>query len=529
MKVKNIAFSGFMASILMAGAAYAADTPTLATDQYVIQGVNYAISQAAADATSKVGTAVTNITNGTTIAAKATGDAAGNEISTTYLKSADAADTYETKGTAAGLVGTLPSNKATVVAYIEGESAAAEAAIGDLDGRLDTLEATVAGIESYDDSALAGRVTTIENSAAYKSGITGTLVSQISTNQNNITALTNVVNDATTGLSTKQAALTPAQLAAVNSGITEDDVSAIESNTLAIGANVSAIAGLDAGKQDNLDPDQLAAVNSGIDADRVGKYDAYNTTLTELVADITELDSKKQDALPTTTGNTGKVLKVGANGLEWATDANSQYDDSALAGRVTTAEGKIETLENAGYITKDVEDLTNYTTTSSMNSAIANAVSGEETRAKGVEEDLDSRLTTAEGNITALDNDKADKADTYSAIEVDSLLSAKADTDDLADVATSGSYSDLIGAPAKVSDLNNDAGYITKNVTDLTNYTTTTDMNAALTLKANAATTYTKTEVDTALGALTCDDNKYCLIVGNTAVPYDLAITNENW
>ena len=46
MKVKNIAFSGFMASILMAGAAYAEGVPTLATDQYVIQGVNYAISQA---------------------------------------------------------------------------------------------------------------------------------------------------------------------------------------------------------------------------------------------------------------------------------------------------------------------------------------------------------------------------------------------------------------------------------------------------------------------------------------------------
>lgn len=340
MKVKNIAFSGFMASILMAGAAYAADTPTLATDQYVIQGVNYAISQAAADAASKVGTAVTNITNGTTIAAKATGDADGNEISSTYLKATDAADTYEAKGTAAGLVGTLPTGKANVVAYIADESAAAENAIKALDDDLKELQETVAGIESYDDAELAGRVSANE-----------TAINTINTSD------------------------------VMQSGATADKINAITSNTTAIGANASAIADLENGKQDQLDADQLAAVNSGIDADKVGKYDAYNTTLTELAADITELDRKKQDALPTTTGNTGKVLKVGANGLEWATDANSVYDDTALAG----------------------------------------AIEGLDTDINAANTGLKARMTAAETSII----NKANATDVYTKTEVDGLLDGK--------------------------------------------------------------------------------------------------------
>ena len=51
----------------------------------------------------------------------------------------------------------------------------------------------------------------------------------------------------------------------------------------------------------------------------------------------------------------------------------------------------------------------------------------------------------------------------YTEGEVDTLLGAKANTADLADVATSGSYNDLENTPTiptKVSDLNNDSGFI---------------------------------------------------------------------
>lgn len=61
------------------------------------------------------------------------------------------------------------------------------------------------------------------------------------------------------------------------------------------------------------------------------------------------------------------------------------------------------------------------------------------------------------------------------------------DFPNLANVATSGNYSDLSGKPTKVSDFTNDSGFITKAVSDLTNYYTKTN-------------TYTKTEVDNLLG-----------------------------
>ena len=52
-------------------------------------------------------------------------------------------------------------------------------------------------------------------------------------------------------------------------------------------------------------------------------------------------------------------------------------------------------------------------------------------------------------------------------------------TSNLANVATSGSYTDLSNKPTiptKTSDLNNDSGFITKSVDDLTNYTLTSSL-----------------------------------------------------
>lgn len=45
-----------------------------------------------------------------------------------------------------------------------------------------------------------------------------------------------------------------------------------------------------------------------------------------------------------------------------------------------------------------------------------------------------------------------------------------------------------LNIPSKTSDLNNDSGYITNSVSNLTNYTTTTDMNTALSGKQNTLT-----------------------------------------
>lgn len=99
---------------------------------------------------------------------------------------------------------------------------------------------------------------------------------------------------------------------------------------------------------------------------------------------------------------------------------------------------------------------------------------------------------------------------TYSSDKINTLLSGKANSSDLATVATTGSYNDLSNKPTiptKTSDLTNDSGFITDTdiptIDDTTTSTTkvwSSDKTAdELVLKADATAVYTKTEVDNAL------------------------------
>ena len=97
--------------------------------------------------------------------------------------------------------------------------------------------------------------------------------------------------------------------------------------------------------------------------------------------------------------------------------------------------------------------------------------------------DENGSVTIKYGNI---DIDTLDLSGYYDKTEVDDLLDDKADTSSLANVAFSGSYTDLINKPTiptKTSDLQNDSGFITNTVNNLTNYYLKTE-------------TYNKTEVD---------------------------------
>lgn len=79
-------------------------------------------------------------------------------------------------------------------------------------------------------------------------------------------------------------------------------------------------------------------------------------------------------------------------------------------------------------------------------------------------------ITTAP--VTSVNGQTGDvviaSADAYTKTETDTLLSAKANTADLAEVATSGDYDDLTNKPTiptvpeKVSAFQNDAGYLTE-------------------------------------------------------------------
>ena len=86
-------------------------------------------------------------------------------------------------------------------------------------------------------------------------------------------------------------------------------------------------------------------------------------------------------------------------------------------------------------------------------------------------------------------------------------LDAKANTTDIPDVSNFATKSELPDMTEYYDKTEVDAlipdvsGFITKDVNDLTNYTTTTAMNTALDGKADKSTTYTKTETDNLLDA----------------------------
>ncbi len=114
-------------------------------------------------------------------------------------------------------------------------------------------------------------------------------------------------------------------------------------------------------------------------------------------------------------------------------------------------------------------------------------VSGLNTRLGTAETDINA-LKTAVGNATAgLVKDVADlqanKQDKLSGTQLNAV--------------NSGITSEKVTQYDTL--VTNSANFITKDVNNLTNYTTTADMNTALDAKADTATTYTKTDVDTKL------------------------------
>ena len=128
----------------------------------------------------------------------------------------------------------------------------------------------------------------------------------------------------------------------------------------------------------------------------------------------------------------------------------------------------------------------------------------------------DFAIGSVEGSIYAPEqqseiNDNVTASNTtWSSDKINTLLSGKANTSDLATVATTGAYSDLTGTPTiptKTSDLVNDSGFITSaQVPTIDDNTVASDKvwssyktSEKIGTKANSSDVYTKTQVDTAL------------------------------
>lgn len=128
----------------------------------------------------------------------------------------------------------------------------------------------------------------------------------------------------------------------------------------------------------------------------------------------------------------------------------------------------------------------------------------------------DFAIGTTEGSIyapefqTEINDGVTSDHLTWSSEKIDDQLDLKADTADLAEVATSGSYNDLSNKPsipAKTSDLINDSGFITSaQVPTIDDTVVASDKvwssyktSAEIGTKANSSDVYTKSEVDSAL------------------------------
>ena len=249
---------------------------------------------------------------------------------------------------------------------------------------------------------------------------------------------------------------TQAQLDAINSGITSNLVTQIGTNTTAIG-----------GKQDVIDANNklsasyvsgLAAVATSGDYDDLQDKpdlsiyaESSNLATVATSGDYDDLDNKpdlsvyaESSSLATvaTSGDYDDLdnkpdLSVYAESSNLATVATSgDYDDLQNKPVIPTVPTNVSSFNNdAGYITKSVNDLTNYTPSSSL---AAVATSG-----------------------------------AYSDLSGTPDLSVYAQSANLATVATSGDYDDLDNkpvipvVPTNVSAFNNDAGYITSAETDV--------------------------------------------------------------
>lgn len=205
------------------------------------------------------------------------------------------------------------------------------------------------------------------------------------------------------------------------------------------------------------------------------------------------------------------------------------YDDTAILNElankadISSIPTKVSELVNdSGFITKDVDDLTNYPTNSAMNAAIGgkqNVIDSDNMLSADLVDDTNTTNKFVTSSEKTTWNNKSDFSGDYtdltnkptiptltSQLTNDSGFITNANiptktsdltndsgfitnsvnnltnytlTSNLATVATSGSYTDLTNTPTiptKTSDLNNDSGFITNTVNNLTNYTLTSNL-----------------------------------------------------
>ena len=188
--------------------------------------------------------------------------------------------------------------------------------------------------------------------------------------------------------------------------------------------------------------------------------------------------------------------------------ATTEYVDSELANKVDSA--SLATVATSGSYTDllnkptipSIEGLVNTTALQEAVSQLESAINQKASATDMQEAQL--AIETANAAIKSLQTDKASAADLT---RLENALNALGDVY-ATDTELSGKIAEVSALiPTNVSDLTNDAGYITEAA--LAPYATTEGVNAALdsvdaelAKKADADSIYTKTQIDTTVGTL---------------------------
>lgn len=171
-------------------------------------------------------------------------------------------------------------------------------------------------------------------------------------------------------------------------------------------------------------------------------------------------------------------------------DASTTYNktqvDNLLSSKADAEDIPTKTSDltnDSGFITSSYHDPTKANASTTYTKTEVNGLLAE----KADTEDIPTKTSDLTNDSGFLTEHQSLAAYRTSAAQ-DIIDSGKANISDLAEVATSGSYNDLSNKPTiptKTSDLTNDSGFITSSYHDST--------------KADVATTYNKTQVDSLL------------------------------
>lgn len=237
----------------------------------------------------------------------------------------------------------------------------------------------------------------------------------------------------------KQDCLSNTQISACNSGITANDVELIHSHDSELGNLQNDISALQSDKQDALTTAQLEACDSGITAKEVELVKSHDVEIGNLQVDVSALQSGKQNTI-SDLDDIRAGAKLGETALQSYTETDPVYsaDKSSLALKTELPTKVSELTNDAGYLTEH-QSLADYAKITDVNTAL----------------DL-----------------KADKSDTYTKTEVNSLIPDTSDFVTADDVSSTYATKDAL--PTKTSQLSNDSGFIT-DISGKVDKSTTTD------------------------------------------------------